>query len=164
MFNNMGRKIQALAVTLCWMGIGIFVVAGLVLLYYGVTTQTIALLAGGVLVLILGPLFSWISIFILYAFGDLVSNVQEIKEQLYQMEYPSDDVEPEQEPIPESVFEPMPDREPIPESVFEPIPDKEPEPIQESIPEQEPVQSQDSTDPYTPDASEEKKYFEKYFS
>ncbi len=154
MFNNMGRKIQALAVTLCWIGIGIFVIAGAFLLYFGFKAHQAGFMAIGVLVLILGPLFSWLSIFVLYAFGDLVANVQEIKEQLYLLEDASDISGPEES------------SEPKPETLPEPTQ----EPVTEAEPEIEPViafdaeQPQDSSEDYTPDDSQKEKYYEKYFS
>jgi len=150
MFNNMGRKIQALAVTLCWIGIGIFVIAGAFIIYFGFKANQAGFMAVGVLVLILGPISSWLSIFILYAFGDLVANVQEIKEQLYMLEVAPEFSEPEEDSDPE--------------------PEPLPEPVQESEPEIDPViafepeQPQDSSDDYTPDDAQKEKYYEKYFS
>ena len=153
-FNNMGRKIQALAVTLCWIGIGIFVIAGAFIICFGFKAHQAGFMAVGVLVLILGPISSWLSIFILYAFGDLVSIVQEIKEQLYMLE-----VAPE-------ISEPEEDSEPEPDPLPEPVQESEPE----AVPEIEPdialdaEQPQDSSDDYTPDDSQKEKYYEKYFS
>ena len=154
MFYNMGKKIRALAVTLCWIGIGVFVISGLVAICLGFASHTLGLIALGILVLILGPLFSWLSIFVLYAFGDLVENVQEIKEQLYLLEDAPDISGPEES------------SEPKPETLPEPTK----EPVTEAEPEIEPViafdaeQPQDSSEDYTPDDSQKEKYYEKYFS
>ncbi len=79
MFYNMGKKIQSLAVTLCRIGIGVFVISGLVAIYLGFASHTLGLVALGILVLILGPLFSWLSIFVLYAFGEIFELCPKVK-------------------------------------------------------------------------------------
>ena len=154
MFSNMGRKIQALAVTICWIGIGLFVIIGALVFYFGFKAHMAGLMASGILILILGPLFSWISIFSMYAFGDLVANVQEIKEQLYQMDGTTTFSVPEE--VPETV------PEEINESVIKPIQDAMPESAPETA--FEPEKAQDSSDDYTPDDAQKEKYYEKYFS
>ena len=168
MFNNMGRKIQALAVTLCWIGIGIFVIAGAFMFYFGFKAHHIGFMAIGVLILILGPLLSWLSIFTLYAFGDLVANVQEIKEQLYMLEVAPDVSAPEEtsEPEPEPTQEAEPEVDPEIEPEIEPELEPEPEVLPEIEPEiaLDAEQPQDSSDDYNPDDSQKEKYYEKYFS
>lgn len=135
MFNNIGRKIQTLAMAICWIGIGFFVTVGSIALYYGYKTHMQILMAGGVLVLILGPLMSWISIFNIYAFGNLVENVQEIKEQLYQLERTSADAG----------------------SDFTPAPAPEPEPFEAPA-------SYTQEDSSEEDDTNKERYLEKYFS
>lgn len=70
MFENVGSKIKGLASFFCWGGIIASVVGGI---------WTIALLDEdfillGLLIIALGSLLSWVSSFVLYGFGELVSN------------------------------------------------------------------------------------------
>lgn len=70
MFENVGSKIKGLASFFCWGGIIASVVGGI---------WTIALLDEdfillGLLIITLGSLLSWVSSFVLYGFGELVSN------------------------------------------------------------------------------------------
>lgn len=63
MFDNIGGKIKVLAQVVCWIGITISVIFGL-----------ISFENGGIVVIILGSLFSWIGSFTLYGFGQLIEN------------------------------------------------------------------------------------------
>lgn len=63
MFDNIGGKIKVLAQVVCWLGIIISVFLGL-----------INFENGGIIVIILGSLFSWVGSFTLYGFGQLIEN------------------------------------------------------------------------------------------
>lgn len=80
MFKNIGKKIKALASVICWVGNAIFVsISGYLLL--SDPNDTIVLIISLIL-LIVGPLFSWLVTCCLYAFGELVSKTCEISEIL----------------------------------------------------------------------------------
>ena len=70
MFDNIGSKIKILAQVICWVGIIITVIIGVFLMLEGF----------GILLIIIGPLFSWIGSFCLYGFGELIEKTAEIAE------------------------------------------------------------------------------------
>lgn len=70
MFNNIGKKIKSLSKVICWIGIIISLVLGIVC--FAVLEDLEVLF--GFLVIFLGSLLSWLNTFILYAFGQLVDN------------------------------------------------------------------------------------------
>lgn len=75
MFDNIGHKIKLLAHVMCWLGIGISVFTGLMLIFFGMDQYDSSIyIGGGVAVLFLGSLFSWIGSFVLCGFGKLVEN------------------------------------------------------------------------------------------
>lgn len=85
MFNNIGRKIKTLAKVIAWMGIALSVLSGLgtmieiVILANADTVLSYIVflilgLVGGTIVAVVGGFLAWISVFILYGFGQLVEN------------------------------------------------------------------------------------------
>lgn len=70
MFNNIGGKIKSLAKIVCWLGIISCIISGLPL----ILTKQQPLVLVGIWIAVVGSLFSWISSFILYGFGELVEN------------------------------------------------------------------------------------------
>ena len=79
MFNNIGRKIKTFAKVMCWIGIIVSVVAGLVMIVssfsgYAATAGIVS----GILTAVLGSLFSWVGSFMMVGFGELVENTAEI--------------------------------------------------------------------------------------
>jgi len=68
MFDNIGKKLKGLALFLCWGGIILSIILGL--LIFGVGNIY------GVLTMVLGPLSSWISSWIIYAIGEIAENTQ----------------------------------------------------------------------------------------
>ena len=92
MFSNIGKKIKTLAKVLCWIGIILSVISGIGIIAasgqigssyssysYGYNSSVPALSSGsavliGILVILLGSLFSWIGSFMLYGFGQMVDN------------------------------------------------------------------------------------------
>ena len=69
-FENIGGKIKTLAVVTTIIGISLSVILGFVLMDTSVGT--------GMLVLVGGSLFSWISAFFMYGFGELIEKTTEI--------------------------------------------------------------------------------------
>ena len=82
MFTNIGKKIKILAMVVCWVGIAFSVISAIVTIV--LAAQSYGHLAGqliavGVVMLILGPLFSWIGSFVLYGFGELIDKTADIE-------------------------------------------------------------------------------------
>ncbi len=82
MFNNIGGKIKVLAMVICWTGIILNVCFSIFLFVSGFRVNNTYLLLVSALVLVLGPLFSWIGSFLLYGFGELVESVDKIERKL----------------------------------------------------------------------------------
>ena len=94
MFTNIGKKIKVLAKVLCWIGIIGGIISGISLIavgasgagfsagYYGSSSFVGggALIAVGVVMLILLPLLAWVSSFVLYGFGEMVDSTSDIKQ------------------------------------------------------------------------------------
>ena len=90
MFNNIGRKIKALAKVLCWIGIIASILGGIGMIAagssytysfgYGYSSGPSVLV--GVLTIIFGSLFSWIGSFFAYGFGQLIEDTEEIRESI----------------------------------------------------------------------------------
>lgn len=76
MFKNIGGKIKGLAKVNCIVGIAISVVVGIGMIDSG----NDAMIAVGVLVMIVGLLVSWIGSFFVYGFGELIENTTVIAE------------------------------------------------------------------------------------
>ena len=85
MFDNIGNKIKALSIALCFIGIfssfvvGVYLISNTGNVATGVKEQNVI---NGLLIIILGALFSWISSFCLYGFGELIERVVNIDEKL----------------------------------------------------------------------------------
>lgn len=75
MFNNIGSKIKALAKVICWLGIIISVITGIIGIINGTEQSTVA----GIITLIFGSLASWLGSFFAYGFGQLIENTDEIR-------------------------------------------------------------------------------------
>lgn len=84
MFNNIGSKIKGLASVICFGGIILCIIIGIV-----VAALDEDLILAGFAIMILGALLSWVSSFVLYGFGELVENSAIIagKETLNKNEY-----------------------------------------------------------------------------
>ncbi len=77
MFKNIGGKIKGLAKVICFVGIGISVVAGFGKMGSG---HNDAMVGMGLAVMIGGSLVSWIGLFFAYGFGELIENTTVIAE------------------------------------------------------------------------------------
>lgn len=76
MFENIGSKIKALAKVICWAGIIISLIVGIVMLASGGDVGS----GVGLVVIIVGGLGSWIGSFFTYGFGELIEKTTEIAE------------------------------------------------------------------------------------
>ena len=99
MFRNIGKKIKTLSKILCWLGIIGGVLSGLALIAAGaagiglnvsdgISTNYVsaaALIILGVVMLVVLPLLSWLSGFMLYGFGEIVDSVSELKQSNEEM-------------------------------------------------------------------------------
>ena len=72
MYNNIGKKIRILAIVTAAIFATLFIIIGVFL----VTKQQFF---AGIPVIIFGPLFSWVSSFVLYGFGELIDKTGEIE-------------------------------------------------------------------------------------
>lgn len=88
MFTNPGGKIKSYAKVLFWIGVVISVLIGVVMIgtsftyaaysYNGSFGTILGGIISGLLVVAIGILISWISVLVLYAFGVLVENSDEL--------------------------------------------------------------------------------------
>lgn len=67
MFDDIGGKIKTLAQVLCWIGIAVAVISGVIVFVDGSMIV-------GLLTIIIGSLASWLGSFMMYGFGQLVEN------------------------------------------------------------------------------------------
>ncbi len=89
MFDNIGGKIKTLAKVLCWIGIILSIILGIVAIIggasqssssYGYSSRSSgASVLGGILTMVLGSLGSWISSFFAYGFGQLIEDTEAIR-------------------------------------------------------------------------------------
>ncbi len=95
MFSNIGHKIKILAKVMCWIGIGISIVVGIITIvassavsgmsyYSGYSSSGLAGLGvlGGILIILLGSLLSWLGSFVLFGFGELIDTNTQIRDAL----------------------------------------------------------------------------------
>lgn len=71
MYDDIGDRIKTLAKVIAWIGIIVSVVVGIVTITTGI----------GIIVLILGPLLSWLSTLVLYGLGQLIENTDILVQQ-----------------------------------------------------------------------------------
>ena len=77
MFRNIGSKIMTLAEVVCWIGILLSVFSGIALI--AIRSENTLL---GILIIVIGSLFSWIGAFFTYGFGHLIQNTDYICKKL----------------------------------------------------------------------------------
>ena len=90
MFTNIGGKIKALAKVVCWIGIILSVIFGIISIVTGnemsnsrySSVDGSGMVTSGWTMLILGPLLSWVGSFVLYGFGELIDRTVSIDEKL----------------------------------------------------------------------------------
>ena len=80
MFDDIGGKIKGLATFICWVGIIVCVILGIVMIVNatgGYRTDG-GMVVAGILIIVIGSLLSWVGSFVLYGFGELVENSTEL--------------------------------------------------------------------------------------
>ena len=81
MFKNIGGKIKGLAKVICYVGIAISVIAGIVMIGFGSFSYNGDTMIGvGFAVMLVGSLVSWIGSLFAYGFGELIENTTVIAE------------------------------------------------------------------------------------
>lgn len=75
MFKDIGNKIKFFAEIVCIIGIFLSVIVG-------INTMLNKSISNGLLIAVLGTLFSWLAVFALYGFGQLIDNSERIIELL----------------------------------------------------------------------------------
>ena len=86
MFTNIGKKIMGLAKFVCWAGMVLSVLLGVLIMVSGQSNFTVngqttyapAVLVG-ILVIIFGVIGSWISSWMTYGFGRLIDNTEALR-------------------------------------------------------------------------------------
>lgn len=87
MFDNIGGKIKTLAKVLCWIGIAFSVITGIAVMFGSVSSVSYngsryatggSSVVAGILIIVLGCLFSWLGSFFAYGFGQLIENSDEL--------------------------------------------------------------------------------------
>lgn len=73
MFDNIGSKIKMLAKVICWVGIIMSCLAGLIILINGDDGAGV-----GLVIMIVGSLTSWVCSFFAYGFGELIDKTTEV--------------------------------------------------------------------------------------
>ena len=79
MFTNIGQKICFLAKTLCWLGLILSLIIG---------SASLAMAESGIaiyfsiLIMIFGPLLSWVGSFVLYGYGELIESTQNTEQKV----------------------------------------------------------------------------------
>lgn len=84
MFNNIGAKIKFLATILYYVGTGISILIGLIMIFNGLSDIEYNgyFIFLGLLTGVIGWLLSWVSVIILYGFGELVENSAKINHKV----------------------------------------------------------------------------------
>ena len=89
MFSNIGGKIKTLAKVVCWIGIVFTVIFGIAsivtggdLSQRGYMQEGSTMRTSGWMMLILGPVLSWVGSFVLYGFGELITLIVSIDEKM----------------------------------------------------------------------------------
>lgn len=84
MFTNIGGKIQVLGKVLCWIGIAVCILSGILFIaggsavseYYN--ASNVSSVVTGILVMVIGSLVSWVSSFMMIGFGKIVECAEQI--------------------------------------------------------------------------------------
>ena len=82
MFNDIGFKIKCIAKVFCYVGIVLSVLLGIFYIFAAIEDYEPYLAVLGIMLMILGPLLSWMYSCFAYGFGQLIENTskKEIEE------------------------------------------------------------------------------------
>jgi hypothetical protein len=113
MFQNIGKKIKTVAIVIMIVGIVLSVLGGLFAFWGGfLGIDFITALVGFVMIASLGILFSWLSVFILYGFGELVDQsmtMTQRQEEILRLLKEQQGTAPRQEERPQPSVRPQPE-------------------------------------------------------
>ncbi|MBR4344026.1 MAG: hypothetical protein IKP88_15235 [Lachnospiraceae bacterium] len=84
MFDNIGTKIKNLAKTVCAVGMFFSILGGGALCFSALDRDNVALFVLGILLAVAGCILSWVSVFYLYGFGEMVDKTCSIESLLRQ--------------------------------------------------------------------------------
>lgn len=82
MFENIGQKIKGLSKIIFTAGVILAVIIGIILFCLLIEDGVLAVLSA-VACIGIGILLSWLSVMLLYGYGDMVQNISDIRNQLY---------------------------------------------------------------------------------
>ena len=138
MFQNIGKKIKTVAIVIMIVGIVLSVLGGLFAFWGGyLGFDFITALVSFIMIVSLGILGSWLSVFILYGFGELVDQsmvMTQRQEEILRLLKEQRGTAPRQESQPQQIVRPQPEyhTRPAPEA-----PHAKPEtPVRASAPDQ----------------------------
>lgn len=80
MYSNIGNKIKTLAKIVCIIIAIVWIIVGFILIFDRYSSPLVRLV--GFLSIIIGPLLSWISSFLLYGYGELIEQNAEIEREI----------------------------------------------------------------------------------
>lgn len=83
MFNNIGEKIKKLAIVATVLGMIASLIAAII-----IWAGNMGVLYG-IFVLVVGVVFSWISSFVLYGFGEVIVKLNEIEKDIQNLKAPN---------------------------------------------------------------------------
>ena len=79
MFNNIGGKIKAIAKFVCYAGISLSIIGGMIMLFVGAIEEP-SMIISGLLVMTVGSVCSWLGSLTTYGLGELIENTTVIAE------------------------------------------------------------------------------------
>lgn len=82
MFRDIGDKIKNLAKYICCVGIIFSVIIAIILIVVGIEENLIFFIFLGLLVGVIGSFLSWIGVFLIYGFGELIDTTNKNNELL----------------------------------------------------------------------------------
>ena len=82
MFNEIGKKIKGVASAVCWIQVAIYAIVGIIIM---ATTEELVIV--GLLIIVVGGLFAWLSSITLYGFGELIDKVCSIEKTVNAEKY-----------------------------------------------------------------------------
>lgn len=93
-FNNIGKKIKILAEMAFIIEALASIISGIVLICMGIMNEIASLGILGIVLFILGPVLSYIGVFVLYGFGELIDSVCSINQKLPDSQIQCNDFQP----------------------------------------------------------------------
>lgn len=82
MFDDIGKKIKTLAKVVCVLGIIFSIIFGGRIMIRGFSSPGDDLFFEGVLIIVIGCISSWLSVFVLYGLGELIDKTSSIEKMM----------------------------------------------------------------------------------